>query len=351
MTQQTQTQTRPAPILPPPLVLMKLIGDYIPARSIGIATELGIADQLKDDSKSVSELAEATGTHAPSLYRLLRALTQIGIFAEVEAACFTNTDLSTYLRSDIPGSMYAMARMWVGDWQWRSWGALAHSIQTGQPAFDKVYGMPMWRYFVEQDPAAGAVFDQAMTGFSEAVDLPIAQAYDFSGVRAVVDVGGGHGNLLSTILMTHPQSGTGILCDQPHVIEEAGARLETLGLDGRCMLVAGDFFDAVPDGAAIYLMKQIMQDWNDEQCVRILTNCRKAVRPGGRVLAAELVLQPGSPDPFPYFLDLQMLAVLTGRERTADEFRALYNAAGLRLTRIIPTASLFSLIEGMAIDE
>lgn len=345
MTQQTETH--PATTAPLPLVLMKLIGDYMPARSIGVAAQFGIADQLKDGPRSVSELAESTGAHAPSLYRMLRLLTRIGVFAEVEPERFANTDLSTYLRSDVPGSMYGMARMWGGEPHWRSWGELAHSIQTGKPAFDKAHAMEMWRYFKEQDPEAGAVFDQAMTGFSKSVDLPIAQAYDFSGFRTLVDVGGGHGNLLATILTAYPQIEAGILFDQPQVVEEARAQMESAEIAGRCELAVGDFFEVVPEGADAYIVKNLLHDWNDEQCVRILTNCRKAMRPGGRILAAELVLQPDSPDPFPYFLDLEMLVMLTGRERTEEEFRELYRAAGLRLTRIIPTASIYSLIEGV----
>ncbi len=246
MTQQTQNHPFTTP--PAPLVLMTLIGDYMPARRIGVAAQFGIADQLKDGPKSVAELAESTGTHAPSLYRMLRLLTHIGVFAEVEPQCFANTDLSAYLRSDVPGSMYGMARMWGGAPHWRSWGELAHSIQTGQPAFDKAHAMEMWRYFTEQDPAAGAIFDQAMTGFSTSVDRPIAQAYDFSGVHTLVDVGGGHGNLLATILATYPQIEMGILFDQPQVIADAGVRMETAAIAGRCELAGGDFFAAVPGG-------------------------------------------------------------------------------------------------------
>ncbi len=341
------TAPHPVPATPAPLVLMKLIHDVWPARCIHVAAQFGIADQLKDGPKRIAALAEATGTHAPSLRRLLRALAQVGIFAEVETEYFANTDLSTYLRSDVPGSMYAMARMWGGQWQWRSWGELEHSVQTGKPAFDKVHGIPMWRYFVEQDPEAGTYFDQAMTGFSEAVNLPVAQAYDFSGVCTLVDVGGGHGSLLRTILTMHPRIETGILFDQPQVVEEAGRSLETADLAGRCQFIAGDFFEAAPEGADAYIMKMILHDWDDERCIQILTNCRKAMRPNGRVLAAEIVLEPDNPDPFPYLLDLQMLVVITGRERTEAEFRALYEAAGLHLTRIIPTASMFSLIEGV----
>ena len=348
MTQQTETHH--AVTLPPPLVLMKLIGDYMPARSIGVAAEFGIADQLKDGSKSVSELAESTGTHAPSLYRMLRLLTRIGVFAHHQPECFANTDLSAYLRSDVPGSMYGMARMWGGDPHWRSWGELAHSIRTGQPAFDKAHAMEMWRYFKEQDPEAGAIFDQAMTGFSRSVDLPIVQAYDFSGIRTLLDVGGGHGNLLATILAAYPQIESGILFDQPQVVEEASAQMPTAETAGRIELATGDFFEAVPEGADAYIVKNLLHDWNDDECVRILTNCRKAMRPGGRVLAAELVLQPNRPDPFPYLLDLEMLVMLTGRERTEEEFRNLYGAAGLRVTRVIPTASMYWVIEGVASD-
>jgi hypothetical protein len=237
------------------------------------------------------------------------------------------------------------------EWPWRCWGELSYSIRTGKPAFDSLYGMNAWRYFAERDPEAGALFDQAMTALSEATGPAIAQGYDFDGVRSFVDVGGGQGSLLRAILTAHPHIETGILFDQPQVLAGAEARLRAARLSDRCRCIAGDFLEMAPPGADAYILKAILHDWDDERCVRILMNCREAMAPGGRVLAAEMVLGPHCPDPSPYFVDLMMLVAHTGRERTEEEFQALYRAAGLRVTRIIPTASVFSLVEGVGAEE
>jgi hypothetical protein len=331
---------------PPPLVLTQLLSQLWKPQAIHVAARLKLAEALVDGPRTVAELAEATGTHAPSLDRLLRGLARIGIFTELDGSRFVNSELSHLLRPDVSGSMYALAMM-IADWNWRAWGELLHSVQTGEPGFDKVHGMAMWRYFTERDPAAGVVFNAAMTGLSTAVDAPVAQAADLSEVRAVVDVGGGHGGLLTTLLATYPSIDEGILFDQPHVIDEAQAAFGP-ARDGRVRLEAGDFFTAVPAGADAYVMKWILHDWDDAACVKLLTSCRRAMVPHGRVLAAELVVDPDRSDEFAHFLDLQMLVNLpNGKERTAAQFRALYDAAGLRLTRIIPTASVFSLIEGV----
>ncbi|MGH3792749.1 MAG: methyltransferase [Pseudonocardiaceae bacterium] len=214
-----------------------------------------------------------------------------------------------------------------------AWGELLYSVRTGEPGFDKIHGMPIWRYFTERNPAAGALFNKAMTDATAAVSLTIAQTADLSGVRTVVDVGGGHGGLLTTLLTTYPSIAKGILFDQPHVISEARAALDP-ALAGRMQLESGDFFTAVPAGADVYVMKSILHDWDDTACVRLLANCRRAMAPHGRVLAAEFIVDPGHSDEFTYFLDLQMLVNFTGKERTTAEFHALYDAAGLRLTRI-----------------
>ncbi len=328
----------------PPLAL--LLNDLWKPRAIHVAARLHLAEALADGPRTVAELAAASGTHAPSLYRLLRTLACIGIFTELDGSRFANSKLSHLLRPDVPGSMYAMATMMSSDWWWRSWGELLHSVQTGEPGFDKAHGMPMWRYFAEYDPAAGEVFNAVMTGLSAMVSLPLAQAADLSGVHTVVDVGGGHGGLLTTLLAIHPSIEKGILFDQPHVIDEARTALGLVP-DRRVQLAGGDFFTAVPAGADAYVMKWILHDWDDSACVQILTNCRHAMAPHSRLLAAEYVLGPDRSNEEAYSHDLLMLVILPGRERTRTEFQALYDAAGLHLTRIIPTTSRLSLIEGI----
>jgi hypothetical protein len=328
-----------------PSPLMQLLAQPWKPRAIHVAARLHLAEALADGPCTVAELAGVSGTHAPSLYRLLRALAHIGIFTELDGLRFANSQLSHLLRPDVPGSMYVLA-MTASDWSWHAWGELLHSVQTGRPSFDKVYGVPIWRYFKECDPESGTLFNKVLADFSVTANASIAQAVDLSGVRTVVDVGGGHGGLLTTLLTTYSSIEKGILFDLPHVIDEAGAVLKS-AWNARVRLESGDFFTDVPARADAYVMKWILHDWDDAACVQLLTICRRAMPSGGRVLAAELVIDPSHSDEGAYILDLQMLVHFTGRERTAAEFRKLYNAAGLHLTRIIPTTSTFCIIEGI----
>ncbi len=337
------------PDQPPPVALFGMLAGMWQAKAIYTAAELGIAEAVADRPRPLAELAELTGSHPRSLYRLLRALAQIGIFEELPGPAFANSKVSHYLRPDVPGTMYAMA-MGCADWGWRSWGDLTTSIRTGDAAFDRVHGMPMWDYFKDHNQTAGRLFNESMTGFSAAVDDPVAAAAELDGVRSIVDVGGGQGRLLRTILDAHPQIERAVLFDQPQVLVEAQPVIAGSEENGRLELVGGDFFTDVPAGADVYLMKMILHDWTDDECVKILQNCRRAMNPGGRVLAAEIVLDPTSSDWFPYFLDLQILVCLSGGERTQEEFDQIYRSAGLRLTRILSTGSMFSLIEGVAVE-
>jgi O-methyltransferase/IclR-like helix-turn-helix domain-containing protein len=340
----TNASTRPA--APQAwMALARLLSQHWKWEAIYVATRLNIAEVLADGPRNLAELAEITGTHPSSLHRLLRALSCIGIFAELDGSRFANNDLSQFLRPGVHGSFYTLAKV-NRDLLLRTWGELFYSVQTGKPGFDKVYGMPMWRYVTERDPAAGTVFNEGMASGSTIVDLPIAQAADLSKVSTVVDVGGGHGSLLTTVLTIYPSIKKGILFDQPHVIEEARAELDP-ALDGRIQLEGGDFFTNLPSGADVYLMKWILHDWNDDDCVNLLTACRRAMPSHGRLLAAELVLDANQADEVAYSCDLQMLILFGSKERTTEEFQALYNAAGLRLTRVIPSSSMFSLIEGI----
>jgi len=325
--------------------LMQLLYQQWRSPAVDAATQLGIADVLGDGSYTVAELAEATSCHAPSLSRLLRALARIGVFVELDGQRFANSALSQLLRTDVSGSLSAMAAMTSGLMR-GAWGELMHSVQTGQPGFERAYGMPMWRYVSEHNPAAGAQFNAAMTQASAVVNPSVAQAADLSGVRSVVDIGGGQGGLLRALLAAHPGIAHAILFDRPSVIDQLRAAGHPAPED-RIQLVAGDFFSTVPAGADAYVMKWILHDWDDAACLQILGACRAAMTPHSRLLVVELVIDPDRSDELAYAMDLQMLVALGGKERTAAEFAALYDATGLQLTRIIPTASMYCLIEGI----
>ena len=325
--------------------LMQLLYQHWRSPALYAATRLGIADALGDGTRTVTELAQATGTHASSLYRLLRALARIGVFAELDGQCFANSARSQLLRTEVSGSVSAMAGMTSGLMR-GALGELLHSVRTGQPGFEQVYGTPMWRYVSEQDPAAGAEFNAAMSQASTLVNPSLAQAADLSGVRSVVDIGGGQGGLVRALLACYPGVEQAIVFDRPCVIDQLRV-VPASPLDERVQLVAGDFFTAVPAGADAYVMKWILHDWDDAACLALLSTCRCAMTPNSRLLVIELVIDPDHSDELAYAMDLQMLVALGGKERTTAEFAALYEAAGPQLTRIIPTASMYSLIEGI----
>ena len=328
----------------PAITLHMLLAGMGVSRAIMCAAQLGIADQLGDEA-SVAELARITQTHAPSLYRLMRALASLGIFAEVRPATFTHTPLSQLLRSDVPGSLRNMALLLGDPPQWQTWGALDFSVRTGQPAFDHTFGQSIWQYLARH-PESAKVFNEAMVSFSEAA-IPVVYAYDFSTITTLVDVGGGYGRLLIAILQANPAM-RGILLDQPAIIEEARARIMAAGLDERCELVAGDYFEAIPTGADGYLFKQVLHNLADEECIRLLTRCQAAMQAGGKVLIVEQAIRPAYPNPATYLQDLDMLVAFGGRERTEDEFRALFEASGFTLSRFVQTPSPYCLVEGTA---
>lgn len=335
------TSSGPSPVQ----AMLNLLNGMWAARAIQVAAQFGIADLLADGARSVTELAEATGTHAPSLYRLLRALASLAIFAETEPNVFANTELSQTLRSERPGSVRAMALMMGGEWEWNAWRELDYSIRTGQPAFDHVYGMDLWHYYREENPEAGKIFDAAMSDGSNAVSAVVTRFYDFSPFHTIVDVGGGAGKFLAAVLTAFPHL-QGTVFDQPHVVEGASEQIAASNLAGRCTFVAGDFFETVPPGADAYVLKAVLHDWDDESCIRILKNCRQALPPTGRLLVIDAVIgdEKGG-GTFAKLLDLQMLNEQRGRERTAAEFQALFAAANLKLNRVIRLPTLQDLVE------
>lgn len=327
------------------LQMLSLITSYRVTQIIHVAATLGIADLLAGEPKRSHELAAATATHAPSLYRVLRALASIGVLSEIEPDLFALTPLGQSLRSEITGSMRAWAMMVGGEHHWQPWVQLLHSVKTGEPAFDHVFSMGPFEYYT-QHAGAGQVFQAALNGFTQIVNPAIVASYDFSGMKRIVDVGGGLGSLITSILEANP--GThGVLFDLPSVIEHAAPRFPPGGLRSRCDLVAGNFFEEVPYGGDAYLLKHILHDWDDEQAARILRNCRRGMARGGRLLAVEMVIPAGDTPSFGKLLDIEMLVSYSGRERTEREYTALFAEAGFELRRVIPTEAIVSIVEGV----
>ena len=327
--------------------LRHLINGFWITQALYVAATLHLADSLRDGPKTPNELAKLSGAHGMSLYRLLRALASIGVFAEDSQGRFELTPLAQHLRTDVPISHAAWA-IWSGQRPtWAMWGELLHCIRTGEAGFPTVHGMSIWE-FNSRHPEHNASFNAAMTGTSRPQAELLAGVYDFSGVDTLVDVGGGHGVLLAAILQANPAM-RGTLLDQGHVTSGAKAVLAAAGVANRCDITSGDFFEAVPVGAAAYVLKFILHDWDDVQAEVILRNCRSAMRPHGRILVIERVIPPGNEFHPSKFGDLQMLVLYGGRERTAEEYRQLYARAGLRLTAVVETSVAgLSLIEGVA---
>ena len=332
--------------LPPPVQLMQMLFGFAATRAIGVTAELRIADLLKDGAKTADELALQTSVHARSLYRVLRACASVGVYAEDNEKKFSLTPLAEPLLSNAPGSLRAFAEMISCDWQFQTWAELPYSVKTGKPSFDKVHGKSSFDYFWSNEKA-GKVFNDAMTSNSAFTSVAVVNAYDFSSIKKLIDIGGGHGFLLASILAKNDNL-KGVLYDTPAIVAEAEKLLKEHGVTQKCETVGGDFFSSVPAGGDGYIMKHIIHDWNDNQCITILQNCRNAMADGGKVLVVEMVVPEGNEPSPAKFLDLQMLQYLPGCERTEKEYEELFDKAGLKLTRIIPTMSPFSIIEGVS---
>jgi hypothetical protein len=327
----------------PRYALLQMTNAFQLSQAIYVAATLGIADLLKDGPKGSDELADATRTHAPTLYRLLRALASVGIFVESDGR-FGLTPLAENLRTDTPGSLRDFVMLIGQQSFWSSWGHLLRSVRTGESAFRRIHRMALWEYLAAH-PEEAAVFDAAMTSLSSGVVDAVVRSYDFSGIGVLLDVGGGEGTLLAAILAANP-SLRGILFDQPDVVRTAGALLEQAGVADRCAVAGGSFFETVPAGADACLLKSVIHDWDDEAAIEILRACRAAMDEGGKLLVVERVIRPGNdPDPAK-FSDPNMLVIPGGRERTAEDFERLYAEAGFELSEIIRTGSPYNIIEG-----
>jgi hypothetical protein len=325
--------------------MLQLLNGHCVEQALHVAAVLGIADLLADGAKSVAEVASATGAHGPSLYRVLRMLAGIGVFDEGADGRFALTPLGATLRSDVPDSVRDRAIYYGSPEMWQAWGSLRHAVMTGESPFEHTHGVPFYDYLARH-PGVGAPFNRYMTRTSEQHNTAIVASYDFSSLGTLVDVGGGHGATLAAILQRHPAL-RGILYDLPQVVGQAG-RLEAAGLAGRCTVIGGDMLVAVPAGGDAYLIKWVLMDRPDAVAVRVLGNCAAVMGDDGKVLVVEMVMPSGGGPSFSKVMDVQMLLLFGGgRIRTEAEFRDLFAAAGLRLTRVIPTPSPNSIFEGV----
>ena len=328
---------------PPEAAILQILINFWMSRAVQIIAKLGIPDLLKDGPKSVEELATATETHAPSLYRVLRALVSVGVVSR-ENGRFGLTPISETLVTDRPGTMRWFAISELGQEHYPAWGNLMHSVKTGEIAFDNLFGMDIWKYFAKNNED-GTLFNNSMNATSAVANEAITSRYDFSNFRTLVDVGGGYGGLISGILKKTPQL-KGVLFDSPAVIEGARERIAAAGLADRCETVGGNFFQSVPAGGDAYIMKWIIHDWDDDRSIQILENCRKQMPADARLIVIDTVVPENDEPDFSKFFDLNMLVMTGGKERTETEFRELFNAAGFKLLRVIPTDFPTSIIEG-----
>ena len=330
----------------PSLVLTRLVNGYQVTQAIHVAALRGIADLLEPGPRTSEDLAEATGTHPESLYRLLRALAGVGVFHEDSGHVFALTPVGDCLRSDSPESVAGWAAFVGEPYHREAWGALGYSVRTGENAFRHVHGTDTWTFRGRQ-PELSATFDRAMTSLSRQMAASIPVAYDFSRFGTVVDVGGGNGAFLAAILSSHP-SMRGVLFDLPHVVTGAGLILENAGVADRCSVVGGSFFDRVPEGGDAYVLKAVLHDWKDEPASAILHACRRAMADGAAVLAVEREL--GMPNEMPdgKLSDLNMMVGPEGRERTVEEYAALFEAAGFRFVGFTSDGAGRGVFEGIA---
>ena len=333
--------------LPPAVQVVQMAGGLAISRAVFAVAELGIADHLKDGSRSSEEIAQATSTHAPSLYRLLRFMAGFGFFVEDADKRFSLTPLGAALQSDAPGYARSTVRMLAGSTAWKVWGEFLHSVRTGETGVEKAFGQSMFDYLSTQ-PEEATIFNEAMIGFHAGEKPAVAAAYDFSGIQRLVDVGGGTGNLLATILLANPEL-RGVLYDLAHVVAEARHQIEMNKLSERCEIVSGSFFESVPSGGDAYLLSHIIHDWEEQKCLKILENCRRAMPDNGRLLLVEWVMPSGNDLHPAKFLDLTMLMYTGGRERTEEEYAALFAKSGFKLTRVVPTQSPASVIEAQPV--
>jgi len=327
----------------PAVEILRLINGYQMTQAIHVAASLGLADHLKDGPRSAEELASLAQAHPAALYRLLRALAAAGIFREDDERRFSLTPMGNCLRSDSSTPMGAWAEFVGRPYVWQAWGHLLHSIKTDQNAFSSLHGTSVWQYRIEH-PEEGAVFDRAMTGLSGGAVETLVGAYSFADFRHVADIGGGQGQLIARILSANATL-RGTLFDQSHVVDKAGALLTEAGVDDRCEIVAGNFFESVPSGADAYLLRAVLQCWEDQEAIAILKACRRVMTEAAKLLIIEHILAPPNEGLAGKFADINMLVLPGGRERTRDEFSSLCAVAGFKLVGAVPAGPRYNVIE------
>jgi hypothetical protein len=329
--------------LPVPAQVFGLVAGMWAAKATAAAASLRIPDVLAHGPKTAAEVAKSIGADASAVFRLMRGIASVGVLSAEPEGRFALTPLGEVLRSDVPGSMRALLVAEMAPGHWGPWGELEHSVRTGKPSTDKALGMDAWTYY-EKNAEEGFLFAEAMSGMSTMAMQAVLASYSFVGAKKVVDVGGSHGAFLAAVLQREPTA-RGVLFDRPEVVEGAGATLEGAGVAGRVERVGGNFFESVPSGGDTYLMKHILHDWSDDECVKLLKCVRAAMPADAKLVVAEMLITDGGPPSPAPLLDLNMLVMLTGKERTADEFGALFAKAGLVLSGVTPTHSPIAVIE------
>ncbi len=339
----TPTPTaRPSGLTSEQTQLLALINGFRSTQVVYVIAKLGLADLLANGAATAEELASASGVDASNLYRVLRLATFFGLTAEEAGGRFSLTTLGDGLRSDVRGSSRGMAIM-LGEEHYGAWGSLLHSVTTGESAFARVYGSPMFDYLLAH-PESQAVFDAAMAAGTGLYLAALTEIYDFSGFRRIVDVGGGNGSVAATILDRNPNA-TAVVYDQAQLRAAAERYLQSSGVSDRGRFEPGNFFESVPAGGDLYLLSTIVHDWDDERALKILRNCRAAMDARAVLILLEAVMQPHGHPSTASLSDVNMMVVLTGRERTEEEFRALLAAAGFELKQISPFLERRCLLE------
>lgn len=324
-------------------LLNQMMTGYWLSQAIYVAAKLGLSDLLHQEPQTAAQLAAKTNVQKEALFRLLRALASVGVYSEQTDGRFAITPIAEELRSDVPNSKRALAIM-SGEEHYGSWAELLYTVRTGKPAFDKIFGEPIFDW-LSKHPEQAAVFDAAMVSVHGRETSAMVEAYDFSNIGTLADVGGGNGSVLRGVLAKNLDV-RGMLCDLPGVLERAQPLIAAEGLAGRLQTFPTNFFEAVPPGADVYMMRHIIHDWTDEQSLTILRNVRKVTRDDGRLLVIESIIPPGNDPSFGKLLDLNMMVIPGGKERTEAEYRELFSKSGFRLEKAVLTAADVSIIEG-----
>ena len=333
--------------LPPHAQLVHMGRAFMVSKVLYAAAKLGLADELAEGQRSAAELANSLNVHAPTLHRLMRTLAGLGLLAEQDAQRFALTPLGAALKTGAPGEARSSLLWFGGPWASGAWDQIMYALETGKSGMEKAHGMTLFDCLA-QHPKFASLFSETMTGLHGAEPPAVAEAYDFSSFGIIVDVGGANGNMLAAILSRHAAP-RGVLFDRPHVVTDAPALLRARGVSERVTIEAGDFFQRVPAGGDAYVLSHIIHDWTEEQCLTILGHCRRVMKPDGLLLLVEMVLPPGDVPHPGKMLDMTMLVMTDGQERTEAEYTTLLDRAGFRLTRVVPTKSAASVIEAVPI--